>query len=655
MSESGSGSLPVLLVPANLTKQLKVSLDLAGWRDKAKLIARPSQSIETSSLQQQQGQDRNLDLSRYLTMALLPVEPFLHLPCRRSSDSNSESLLSLQDFIVSLERMQENHLVDQLRAMVPDQTIQSTVFLKWLDASAFATPRHLLALTPLEKLREGLTQFLTPYLSSFLDHSQQKQQAQPSLASDIGATSASDLLQTLISSIPQKWEHYSDFTLLPPGAFQASPWPQILQYLITLDQKDDNHNPDKKQGGILDRLETLVQEALQSKHIARKAIIPVQDVLRRPQIRPLTGDWGLHNRYKSWVEEPDLVLLEHQQIGQESLHPPTPEQQRSLSSTSTTSSTEGSSSLINMDQDLVAPTAENFKGAYWAETCQNQVWYRWAPMFTMFSAGNITEKERVANSRPIFDAKDKVVVDLYAGIGYFTLVYLVHAGARTVHACEWNPWSVEGLKQGADRNGISWSSYHKSPVVAGDAAAEGGVGQSMTMTTIFQQSIATRTVQKKKKKAVVPAHDTTSTTTTAPTEGLLGNLVIYSGDNAQWIDSFENQAHHVNLGLIPSAEPGWVLGVRALCPDQGGYLHVHHNIRVGEEEAFKTYLVKSLQDLFKTWKSPVLSESGEGSLAQENGWTVEIRHLENVKSFAPLVFHYVVDVECRPPNWSPSA
>jgi len=38
------------------------------------------------------------------------------------------------------------------------------------------------------------------------------------------------------------------------------------------------------------------------------------------------------------------------------------------------------------------------------------------------------------------------VVDLFAGIGYFTLVYLVHANAKKVIACEWNPASCQALK-----------------------------------------------------------------------------------------------------------------------------------------------------------------------------------------------------------------
>ncbi|KAG0057294.1 tRNA methyltransferase tyw3 [Gryganskiella cystojenkinii] len=611
-SSPRSGSTPVLLVPANLTKHLKIALDTAGWRDKSKLITRHAQLIQGTQPQQHNNTHTDSpDLSKHMAMALLPVEPFL----APHTSNQPPTLLSLSDFVATLaDQPSQTSNLDTLRTMVPDQTLQSTLFVAWLDSSAFATPRHLLALTPLEKLKENLSRFLAPYLPSYLDSLDQQEPQQTS----------PELLQTLISSIPQKWEHYSDFTLLPPTTFQIAPWPQVLEHLIALDGNStsttERTKATQEEEGprIMDRLEKLVQEALQSDHIARKAIIPVQDVLRRPQIRPLTGNWGLHNRYKSWVEESNMTLLKHQE--------------------KTNTMTAATTSPQDDDEqgDLVAPTTENFQRAYWAETCQNQVWYRWSPMFTMFSAGNITEKERVAHSRPIFDARGKVVVDLYAGIGYFTLVYLVHAGASTVHACEWNPWSVQGLKQGAERNGIAWSSFHK--VVDQD--------EERSKTIMEQSSV----VQKKKKKYVAATKDNTFAPAVQTQEQQqrqqlqeqeLGNLIIYSGDNAQWIDRFENQAHHINLGLIPSAEPGWVLGVRALCPDQGGYLHVHHNIRVGEEEIFKNHLLQSLRELFKTWKS-----------SMDGNWSIEIRHWENVKSFAPLVFHYVVDVECRPPRWS---
>ena len=46
----------------------------------------------------------------------------------------------------------------------------------------------------------------------------------------------------------------------------------------------------------------------------------------------------------------------------------------------------------------------------------------------MFCRGNISEKLRIAK----FDCRGKVVVDLFAGIGYFVLPYLVHAKVGNV-------------------------------------------------------------------------------------------------------------------------------------------------------------------------------------------------------------------------------
>lgn len=41
-----------------------------------------------------------------------------------------------------------------------------------------------------------------------------------------------------------------------------------------------------------------------------------------------------------------------------------------------------------------------------------------------------------------------------AGIGYFTLPFLVHAGAAFVHACEWNSHAVEALHRTLLLNGV---------------------------------------------------------------------------------------------------------------------------------------------------------------------------------------------------------
>jgi tRNA G37 N-methylase Trm5 len=590
--------IPALLAPASLTKHLKVFLDTTGWRDKTRLIARSTQILATdpSLLHNITSDQHGYDLTSYMATALLPQEG-----SAITNNTEDRQWISLWEI---LQDPSSPWRSVQWPPSLSDPSTQKSILLTWIDPSAFATPKHLLTQTPLERLQENITHFLTLFLTSW--------QAPSSSSSSSDDQDPSLLLESLpqwIASLPQKWEHYSDFTLLPPTAFVAAPWPTLLKRLQMQDQAEGYRNQ------IMARWEQLIQDSLQSSHIARKAIIPVQDVLRRPKIRPLTGDWKAHNKYKTWAEE-DHRLLEHQDVGVL--------REKEGEDTNVATATDSD------DSNDTTPSQETFLQAYWAETCQNHVWYRWAPMFTMFSAGNITEKERIAKSRPIFDAHGKTVVDLYAGIGYFSLVYLVHAGAKVVHACEWNPWSVQGLLQGADKNGISWKAYQGK-----------ATDKSPRERQPFEQSLLSPPHQQQQQKQ--------QQLTRGKKRKEYGELIVYPGDNAQWIEFFEGQAHHINLGLIPSAEPGWVLGVRALCPKEGGYLHVHHNIRVGEEETFKTYLLQRLRDLFATWKQcSSCSSSSPRADRCCSSWSIDIRHVENVKSFAPLVFHYVLDVECRP-------
>ena len=86
----------------------------------------------------------------------------------------------------------------------------------------------------------------------------------------------------------------------------------------------------------------------------------------------------------------------------------------------------------------------------WVEHIDNGIHYIFDVTKCMFSSGNITEKLRVAK----MDCKGEVVVDLYAGIGYFVLPYLVHGGVEHVHACDWNPCAIEALKRGLKTNGV---------------------------------------------------------------------------------------------------------------------------------------------------------------------------------------------------------
>jgi tRNA wybutosine-synthesizing protein 3 len=85
----------------------------------------------------------------------------------------------------------------------------------------------------------------------------------------------------------------------------------------------------------------------------------------------------------------------------------------------------------------------------WVVRRESGVDYGYAMTRCMFSAGNVNERRRMGR----VTADGEVVVDLYAGIGYYTLPALVH-GRATVHACEWNPEAVKALRWGLDANGV---------------------------------------------------------------------------------------------------------------------------------------------------------------------------------------------------------
>jgi len=147
----------------------------------------------------------------------------------------------------------------------------------------------------------------------------------------------------------------------------------------------------------------------------------------------------------------------------------------------------------------------------------------------MFSRGNITEKIRMGK----IVQQGEVVVDLYSGIGYYTLPALVIGMACHVYACEWNEDAAFALKYNLKANGV----VNRSTVYVGDC----------------------RTMAKE--------------------QSLIGicNRVI--------------------LGLLPSSEGGWRTGVKALNRTLGGWLHVHGNVLETEWEAWTLWLCRRLVTL----------------------------------------------------------
>ena len=91
---------------------------------------------------------------------------------------------------------------------------------------------------------------------------------------------------------------------------------------------------------------------------------------------------------------------------------------------------------------------------------ENHVTFCFDPFSVMFSSGNLTERKRMAS----LDTKNEVIIDAYAGIGYYTLPLLVHGDVKHVHALEMTPKSLEGLSLGLEMNQV----HDRCTIHAGD-------------------------------------------------------------------------------------------------------------------------------------------------------------------------------------------
>ncbi len=108
---------------------------------------------------------------------------------------------------------------------------------------------------------------------------------------------------------------------------------------------------------------------------------------------------------------------------------------------------------------------QDIKGAYrephtrliYGATCtetihvENGVKYRLDPQKIMFSSGNKDERIRMAS----IAEPHEVIVDLFAGIGYFTLPIAVHSKPDTIYACELNPVAYNFLCENLTLNHVT--------------------------------------------------------------------------------------------------------------------------------------------------------------------------------------------------------
>ena len=168
---------------------------------------------------------------------------------------------------------------------------------------------------------------------------------------------------------------------------------------------------------------------------------------------------------------------------------------------------------------------------------ENGVIYNFDICNAMFSSGNSTEKLRqiqlCSNNN-----SDEIIVDLYAGIGYFTLPILKYAtNVKHLYACEINDVSVQYLQQNMIDNHIDSTRY-----------------------------------------------------------------TIYAGDNRcnQQLElNVYNTADRILLGLLPTSNDGWPIALRCIKPT-GGYLHIHANVVINLKHQYINDMMQQLYDMLHT-------------------------------------------------------
>ncbi|NWR84740.1 TYW2 protein, partial [Furnarius figulus] len=232
----------------------------------------------------------------------------------------------------------------------------------------------------------------------------------------------------------------------------------------------------------------------------------------------------------------------------------------------------------------------------WVEHVDNGIRYTFDVTKCMFSPGNITEKLRVAS----LPCSGEVLVDLYAGIGYFTLPFLVHAGAAFVHACEWNVHAVEALRRALVLNRVQ----DRCCVHHGDS-----------------RKLELRDTADRVNLGLIPSSE----------EGWPVACRVLKKDTGGVL-----HIHH-NVETPPAPTP--------VLPAERGSPEVQHPM----EDTGKERVGARVRLEWQRWAEATATRI-QGLLVElhRRPWRTSILHVETVKSYAPHVHHLVLDLECRP-------
>ncbi|KAI8634461.1 hypothetical protein F5Y19DRAFT_470647 [Xylariaceae sp. FL1651] len=432
----------------------------------------------------------------------------------------------------------------------------------------------------------------------------------------------------LIAQAPKRWTVYGVLVLLPAGSFTSQTWRNVLDLvaksppsrMIGDNQKrnDSNENTGATTSlwmMILDEISRLSIAKLT--HLAANEGIPLHSNIRSD------GTEGSENILRS----PSSLRMLHGDFGPSALSTSTSE--------SNTVHPEANGGAIQTGK----VTEDDFTRAFWVSTKQNGITQTWAPRWTMFSRGNIKEKARLLNFHnvcgmeinsghllhreiPVKQRRDAIAVDLYAGIGYFAFCYAA-LGFRVL-CWELNPWSVEGLRRGAKANG--WSVRVISSVDERNSEEEERMMREVlgsNETIVVFQEDNTRAASRIKQLAELTREcDAQSEREQDKDQDHVGLQI--------------SNILHVNCGLLPTSEGSWNTAWDIARESKQTWLHIHENVGALDIDAKK----EEIQQWFVHRARSRDEEAGTET-------DVCVEHVEQVKTFAPGVWHCVFDLSSK--------
>jgi tRNA wybutosine-synthesizing protein 2 len=419
-----------------------------------------------------------------------------------------------------------------------------------------------------------------------------------------------ELGKKLVDGAPKRWVVYHPMVLLPAGSFANEVWEKRM-----LSQLDERRRGSLWEGilreiarsnGIAGAGAGAAGQQRELTHLAVSEGIPAQTGTGRGKKGAGGRDGGF--REGNGAGAGDGPRAESDAVGEE--------EENVIRAPTNLRILHGDFGPEPTRESRLNPTQDDFDRAFWVVTKQNGIVQTWAPRYTMFSRGNVKEKARLLEFHERPDRKlrgDAFAVDLYAGIGYFAFSY-AKLGMRVL-CWEINPWSVEALRRGAGMNG--WSVR---------IAPEEYLDDGETSASEFIRGCKDDTI------VVFPEDN-------AKAEGRMCDL-----ENCH----IAIDIVHVNCGLLPSSTPTWRDALRMVSKPEG-WLHLHENVGAADIEPRR----KEIQGIFDGWNAEETEMiRRHDPRHQPSGRKVVVEHVEQVKTFAPGVWHCVFDVHV---TWSDTA